>query len=470
LKIQAADKNSMSNILKTSKAAMNMTVNGGSTTILQADANGYMGFGYLNSSTQIYLTAKYSGTVVNSTWHTTLYTISSASVYQWQFEYNAYITVASFNVPISQGTDNTEWNFTSYYVNSNSSATVSSGTASVYYQNTKYQTCSQAISSSSFTVCTASQSLAGPAASQVYVNMTDGYVWVRSATSQSYGITDVSLTDNVPSSWTQGAVTPVTYSYTNTASAGSTKLAVTNSFVRISLMDSNETTYLFNTTSPFFTGIANSYNSGSVSVTLPSLGAYAIRLFLMQQLSNGTVVVIDHLDSAIQVSGQGGGVGQTTINVPQAVAFQIDQSTQAEIPEVNQTRTLNVTVQVDITNPVQNLVITAASTNVPWVTVTDTFPATYPGTVNNFPLHLYISPGLDVTPQGWQIQILVQGTLDGTILYQGVKYLIVVYPASAATIPNTTWLYQALAYGSLGIAIIVSSFVAIRRKRPRRRH
>ena len=104
------------------------------STSLTADANGYMDFGWYNSGSKVLITAKYRGTVVNGTWQSSVYTISSTSVYQWAFEYQAYIST-NVAVPSGQATDNTVWNFTAYYINTNSSATFTSGTVKVYYAN-----------------------------------------------------------------------------------------------------------------------------------------------------------------------------------------------------------------------------------------------------------------------------------------------------------------------------------------------
>jgi hypothetical protein len=152
--------------------------------------------------------------------------------------------------------------------------------------------------------------------------------------------------------------------------------------------------------------------------------------------------------------------------MPEDVAFNIDQTSQSEIPQVNQTRTINVTVEVTLMNPAHNLAVTQISVNVPWVNVTDSLPIVYAGLVTEFPLHLTISPGTNVAPQGWQVTITLQGTLDGGILYQAVKYLIIVYPNSPppTTVPANTTLDQVAAYAGLAVTGVSLLVTVVRRK------
>jgi hypothetical protein len=470
VKIQAVDKNNMATILKTSKAAMNMTTSGGSTTILLADGNGYMDFGYVTSGTQVYLTAKYGGTVVNSTWHTTLYNVSSISVYQWQFEYNAYVTLNSFYVPASQGTDGTKWTFSSYYLEGNSSATISSGTAYVYYGSKNYQTCTVGITSSSTTNCIAAQSLAG--SGTVYVNMTDGYVWVRSGNTVSYGITDTGLMDSVALVWVDGNGQSIPYSYTNSASVGATQVSVTNSFVQVSLLAPSTYLYLYNVTDPYYDATANSFESSSFTLNIPTsfAGSFVLRLHLMQRLANGTNHVIDYVDKVISTSAPpAGSSGQnfgSVVSVPNDVAFSIDQSQQSQIPVLNQTVSQQINVTVQIQGVTNQLSISKITVNVPWVTVLDQLPITYSGFTQSFPLHLLIAPGVGVQPDGYIIQITVEGTVDGGTLWQPIKYAIVVSGITAIEVPKTGISpVQMVSYTASALSVTYGAIKWLRRKK-----
>lgn len=262
----------------------------------------------------------------------------------------------------------------------------------------------------------------------------------------------------------------LSWSYINTASAASTKLIVANSFTQLSLVDPITGFYDYNVTGSYFNASANTFLSGTQSLTIPTSfsGGYTLRLLLYQHLMNGTNVIIDKHDVTISISSpfyQGQGANNVQY-LPEDVAFNIDQTSQSEIPQVNQTRTINVTVEVTLMNPAHNLAVTQVSVNVPWVNVTDPPPIVYAGLVTEFPLHLTISPGLNVAPQGWQISITLQGTLDGGILYQPIKYLIIVYPNQPpppTTVPNNT-LDQVAAYGSLAATGISLAVTVLKRK------
>jgi hypothetical protein len=308
LKPKAIDKYSASTILNTAQASMNVTFTNATTKIVFADTSGYLDFGWVNSAQQAYITAKYAGTIANSTWQSGTYTISSTTVYQWPFEYNASITMptAGIQVPTSDATDSTVWNVTSYYLLGNSSATFSTGTLYVYYATPTYLAGSQAISSPSFTALTASQSLAKTTGSSAYFNITDGYVWLRTTTTVSYQITISGFTFNAPGSIASGATMSVPYSFINTAKAVSTNLTLSNYFLIAEIRSSDMATLI--SSQPFSYTNANPgvLNSGTLSVSTPSSlspsTGYDLRLILLQHLMNGTDITITYSDSAFAVS------------------------------------------------------------------------------------------------------------------------------------------------------------------------
>jgi hypothetical protein len=233
LKIQALDKNYFpTTVLKTSAASMNVSVVGGGTTVLLADANGYMDFGWFNSSKQVYLTAKYQGTVVNSTWHLSPYTISSVGVYQWKFEYDAHVTlgVTPFILANLVNT-NVQFNFTSYYINSNSSTTFTSGTA--YVNST-----SQAFSAG-WVVVQWPTTAALYGSGKFFFNATDGFLFVRTATSSDYHITINSVGVAAPVGWNVGVAQTIQVSIKQNATIGSVPISIANVFVEEQLVNPN---------------------------------------------------------------------------------------------------------------------------------------------------------------------------------------------------------------------------------------
>ncbi len=432
LKVQAIDGYSQL-VLKTGDASMTV----GSTT-LKADSNGYMDFGYFASGSSINIVAKYRGTTVNATWASSSYVVSS-SVYLWKFEYQASLT-ATASVMSGQATDKTSWNFTAYYVKTNSSATFNTGTVYLYYQSATYQVCTKTIVALS-TVCTATQSLAGPLNPQtanVFLNVTDGWVWVRSSTTVSYGITDSQLTDTAGTSWQSGVAEIIGYGYTNTASAGTgpTYLIVTNTFIAISLR--NSTAPLNTITSSDFNASANAFHPGTISYTIPLnfQGAFVLRFAIMQHLMNGTNVMIDYVDKTITTTNLQGSQGnsQQVIVIPNDVSLFVDQSTNDSIPKVVQGQTLDWVANVQVQGLIRNIVINNITINAVWVTVTDRLPIVVSGTITGFPLHLHLAPQ-GVAAEGWVVQVVVQGTIDSGQLWQPITIVAYVYPAKAAPVP-----------------------------------
>lgn len=462
LDVKAVDKYSRST-LATSMASMTV----GATT-LTADSNGYMDFGFYNSGSSMNIVAKYHGTVVNSTWQTSPYLINSLSVYQWSFEYAANLTTLAV-VPAGQSTDGTNWNFTAYYVTGNSSAKASSGIVYVYYQQKTNLACSKNITAA-FTICTATKSLAGPmnpGTANIYLNVTDGFIWVRSPTAVSYGINDVGLTNDASGSWANNIQQVIGWSYENTAKAGSTYLVVSNSFIQVSLR--NATATLYNMSTAYFNAAANGYSTGTINFVVPPnfQGLFVLRFMLMQHLTNGTNIVVDSIDKSVVVSiGAAQNVGgNQVVSVPNDVAFYVDQGSDSEVPKVTQDQNLDWVANVQIQGLVRNVVIGSVTINAPWITLNDSLPIVLGGSITGFPLHLHLAPR-GIAAQGYSFQIVVQGTIDNGQLWQPIKMVAYVYPSQQPQpTPIPTNFSTVVEIGLGGFSVVLTVWGAVRQLR-----
>jgi hypothetical protein len=451
LKIQAVDAYDPATILKTTLAAVSVTPSGGSTSTLLADANGFMDFGWYNASAQVNIIAKYRGTIVNSTWQTSLYTISSVSVYQWAFEFRAYIS-ATVAPPVGEATDSTRWNFTQYYVNLNTSATFTSGTITLYYANPSTSVASGTITSS-FKLLTAS-GVSLPVGGSVFYNITDGYIWTRSG-NVAYSVSVASFSDTVPSSWGAAFPTQVPYNYTNTAQASGTNLIVTHSFIEVLVLNPNSFAIVQVVDFVKYNASANAAQSGTLTVTLNAgLDApFIFRLRVMQYLLNGSSKEIDHVDTLISVVGNPTGTSGPVQPVPITISFSVDY--QIFHPDVNQTKTVDVDMPVTIGGHIDSLTIDTVTFNVPWITVISDLPASY-GAVNQFTLRLRISPGADVQVQRYVVQPVFEGTVNLQSLWQPVLIVVTVWPGQPLAVqPSPFPILQAAAVAVTGVSTAV---------------
>jgi len=341
LKLQAVDGYTVSmatqTILKTSVASA--TVN---STTLTADANGYMDFGWYDSGVKVNIVAKYRGTVVNSTWQSSLYTISSLSVYQWQFEYQAYLST-TVAVPSDQAADSTVWNFTSYHVNTNSSATLTSGTVYVYYANPTAQVASGSITSSSKAVTATGYSLPH-GASSVTVNVTDGYVWIRSTQSITFTVSIQSLISNVDPTWIGGTQKSISYAFQNIAQAAGTYLTLKKCYSAITVQDASGSPIYSTQTTSVFNATANAQYSSSLYLTMPStvLGGAVVRVAVYQSLLNGTAIALGYVDQSITVSVPQQGIQGNYGLLPTVVSMTVQPVTYT----VRESEQLNGTVRL----------------------------------------------------------------------------------------------------------------------------
>lgn len=438
LQIRAVDKYNTARALNTTRASVNVTTSYGSQQVLTANSTGWMNFGNYYSGVQVYVTGRYGGTVANSTWTSSPYTISAAT--QLVMKFNAYVT-PSVSLVSGTSTVNPQLNFTYHYMG-NSSATFTSGT--VYLNSTT------GVISGLSKVVTWSGLLHG--SGFFNLNVTDGFVWVRSTTHATYAITSTTLTATVPFSWYINGIQTISgIQFYNNSTVSSQGIGVKNTFIRFQMLNPSSYTVLWYESEAKFNMTAGASEDLTYSTQLPTgfSGPYVLRILVLQvDPSTGAEYQLGYLDTVVNVSTispSSSGVGSYLQPVPNTISFSVDYN--RFHPSTNQSKTIEVDMPVTVTGIMNSMEIERVTFNEPWVTLLDPLPKYYSG-VSGFSLKIRISPTASTNPDIYMVQPVIEGLVDQSTLFQPVIIVIRVYPGQAVVVqPQIN--YPALAVGAV---------------------